>query len=162
MGMSEDGVVAPPVLASDLILYPYQLYKMSLAGADAVNLVVGALPEKDLTYLIKIASSLKLQSLASVTSEVQLEALAELPQGSISAVVVSNRELEDFSFDMSGEQALRLLKSQALEKVQGKHGDDIPVLVEGRIGVIERPGSNGQPSTDAYLEEIKVAGALGC
>lgn len=35
--VSEDGVIVPPILASDLLLYPYQLYKLRLAGADAVN-----------------------------------------------------------------------------------------------------------------------------
>ena len=160
--MSEDGVVVPPILASDLLLYPYQLYKMSLAGADAVNLVVGALPKKDLTYLIKIASSLKIQSLAMVTSEVQLESLVDFPEGSISAVIVSNRDLEDFSFDMTGEQALTLLKSSAMEKVKEKHGADIPVLVEGRIGIIESPDAEGNPSALAYMEALKAAGANGC
>jgi len=156
MSIDGDGVVVPPVLASDLLLYPYQLYKLSLAGADAVNLVVGALSKKDLTYLIKIASSLKLQTLASVTSEVQLNSLADLPTGTIAAIVVSNRQLEDFSFDMSGEQALRLLKSHALEKIRESHGD-VPVFVEGRVGAIERSGS-----AVSYLEELKAAGADGC
>jgi indole-3-glycerol phosphate synthase len=31
---SQDGVVVPPLLASDLLLYPYQLYKLRMAGAD--------------------------------------------------------------------------------------------------------------------------------
>lgn len=90
---SDDGVVAPPILASDLILYPYQLYKLSLAGADAVNLVGGSLASKDLLYLTKIASSLKLQTLVTVTSEVQLRALAAMAPGSIDGVIVSNREV---------------------------------------------------------------------
>eukprot|EP00522_Entomoneis_paludosa_P010453 CAMPEP_0172446954 /NCGR_PEP_ID=MMETSP1065-20121228/6379_1 /TAXON_ID=265537 /ORGANISM="Amphiprora paludosa, Strain CCMP125" /LENGTH=1008 /DNA_ID=CAMNT_0013198143 /DNA_START=88 /DNA_END=3114 /DNA_ORIENTATION=+ len=159
--MSEDGVVAPPILASDLLLYPYQLYKLSLAGADAVSLVVGALPKKDLTYLIKIAASLKIQTLASVTSEVQLQALAELPKGAITAVVVSNRELEDFSVDMTGGQALKLLRSRAMEKVREVH-PDIPVFAEGGVGAIERPPGSDENSPGSYLEELKHAGASGC
>uniref|UniRef100_A0A7S3DV71 indole-3-glycerol-phosphate synthase n=1 Tax=Entomoneis paludosa TaxID=265537 RepID=A0A7S3DV71_9STRA len=158
--MSEDGVVAPPILASDLLLYPYQLYKLSLAGADAVSLVVGALPKKDLTYLIKIAASLKIQTLASVTSEVQLQALAELPKGAIAAVVVSNRELEDYSVDMTGDQALNLLRSSAMEKVREVH--DIPVFAEGGVGAIERPPGSDENSPGSYLEELKHAGASGC
>lgn len=160
--MSEDGVVPPAILASDLLLYPYQLYKLSLAGADAVNIVVGALPKKDLTYLIKIASSLKLQTLASVTSEVQLETLTDLPEGAISAVLVSNRDLEDFSLDMSGEQALRLLKSPGLSKLRAIQGDDTPVFVEGGVGVIERSDAGGQRNVGVYLTEIRAAGAHGC
>jgi indole-3-glycerol phosphate synthase len=89
----DEGVVAPPILASDLILYPYQLYKLRLAGADAVNLVGGALASKDLLYLTKIASSLQLQTVVTVTSEVQLSALAALAPDSIHGVIISNREV---------------------------------------------------------------------
>ena len=92
--MSEDGVVVPAILASDLLLYPYQLYKLQLAGADAVNLIGGALAAKDLMYLTKIAASLKFQTLVTVTSEVQLRALAALAPGNIDGVIVSNRQLE--------------------------------------------------------------------
>ena len=91
--LGEDGVVAPPILASDLILYPYQLYRLSLAGADAVNLVGGCLAGKDLLYLTKIASSLQLQTLVTVTSDVQLQALAAMAPGSIDGVIISNREV---------------------------------------------------------------------
>jgi indole-3-glycerol phosphate synthase len=90
---ADDGVVVPPILASDLLLYPYQLYKMRLAGADAVNLVVGALENKDLVYLTKIASSLKMQSLLIVTSTTQVKNLDVLAANSISGLIVSNREV---------------------------------------------------------------------
>ncbi|GKY93531.1 hypothetical protein MPSEU_000320500 [Mayamaea pseudoterrestris] len=156
---SEDGVVVPPLLASDLLLYPYQLYKLRLAGADAVNLIVGALEKKDLIYLTKIASTLQLQCLATVTSEIQIQNLSVLTKGGIAGVIVSNRELEDFSFDMSGEQALRLLKSDALKSCLETHGSDIPVLVEGRVGMITRRDSSGTETTRAYLDELKAAGA---
>jgi indole-3-glycerol phosphate synthase len=152
-----DGVVVPPLLASDLILYPYQLYQLRLAGADAVNLITGALARKDLLYLTKIASSLQLQTLATVTSETQINDITDLSAGSISGLIISNRELEDFSFDMTGEQALSLLKSDALKSFREKHGDDVPVLVEGRVGIIK--GNDG--TANSYTEALKKAGASG-
>jgi indole-3-glycerol phosphate synthase len=87
----DDGVVVPPILASDLLLYPYQLYKMRLAGADAVNLVVGALATKDLVYLTKIAASLQLQVLVTVTSKMQVQRLTQLAAGAVDGMIVSNR-----------------------------------------------------------------------
>ena len=153
---NNDGVVAPPILASDLLLYPYQLYKFRLAGADAVTLVVGALESKDLLYLTKIASTIQLQVLASVTSEVQIEMLTKLAPGSIQALVVSNRDLETFDFDDSGEQALSLLKSEVLKTFREKHGSDLPILVEGRVGIIESDGDN-----DEYIKALKEQGAFG-
>lgn len=160
--IDSDGVLVPPILASDLLLYPYQLYKLRLAGADAVNIMVGALESKDLLYLTKIASSVQLQTLATVTSEVQLDSIAtHLPSKSIDGIIISNRQLEDFSFDMTGEQALRLLKSAALKRLREKHGEDVLVLVEGRVGLIERVDESGTATTLQYVKEIKEAGAMG-
>ena len=153
---SGDGVVETPVLASDLLLYPYQLYKLRLAGADAVNLVVGALESKDLLYLTKIAGTLQLQVVASVTSEVQISRLSKLAPGSVVAVVLSNRDLENFDFDDSGEQALSLLRSEALASFREKHGDDVPILIEGRVGIIEADGNDA-----GYIKALKEAGAFG-
>lgn len=154
---SEDGVVVPPILASDLLLYPYQLYKMRLAGADAVNLVVAALASKDLIYLTKIASTLQMQTLLTVTSTAQIENLKILPAGSLNGLIVSNRQLEDYSFDMTGQQALSLLTSDELKDFRQKHGDDIPIFVDGRVGLIELTDDNAL----TYLESLKEAGATG-
>jgi hypothetical protein len=69
--------------------------------------------------------------------------------------------LEDFTFDMTGEQALNLLASDALEQVREKHRKDFLVLVEGRVGVIQREGSDGETSAVGYFEELQKAGATG-
>jgi len=156
---AEDGVVAPPILASDLLLYPYQLYKLRIAGTDAVNLIVGALTSKDLLYLSKIAATLKIQVIASVTSAYQIKQLNEL-SGGIDAIVVSNRDLETFGFDDSGEQALSLLRSDAMEEFKQKFGTDVPILVEGRVGLIQSDDGNGL-SANGYIKALKDAGAVG-
>jgi len=143
-----------PILASDLLLYPYQLYKLRLAGADAVYLVAAVLEGKDFLYLAKIANSLNLQTVVTVTSEVQIEALTELlSPGNVNCLVLSNRDLETFGYDESGEQALNLLKSSALDSFKEKHGSEVLILVEGRIGV----GDLGR----SYIDSLKDAGAKG-
>ena len=61
---------------------------------------------------------------------------------------------------MTGEQALNILKSDEMKEFRAKHGDDIPVLVEGRVGVIERGGKKEKNAMN-YLKELKDAGAIG-
>lgn len=156
---AEDRVIAPPILASDLILYPYQLYKLRLAGADAVTLVVGALTTKDLLYFTKIAASLKMNVVASVTSEVQIDRLTKLG-GKIDAISVSNRDLETFSFDDTGAQALNLLKSDAMKAFKQSHPEAV-VLAEGRVGLIEVDNGMGDKFAHLYVEALKDAGAMG-
>jgi indole-3-glycerol phosphate synthase len=92
-----------------------------------------------------------------VTSTVQIEAVSSLPKGSVQGLIVSNRQLEDFSFDTTGQQVLDLLKSDALTTFRSNHGDDILVMAEGRVGLIERGGGD----TLAYIKELKDAGASG-
>lgn len=157
---AEEGMpVAPPILASDLILYPYQLYKLRLAGADAINLVVGALTSKDILYLSKIAASLKFSVIASVTSEVQIRNLLKL-SGGIDAISLSNRDLETFAFDNTGAQALDLLKSDAMKEYREKNPDTV-VLAEGRVGMIEMEDGTGGKAAHLYVQALKDAGAVG-
>ena len=147
-----------PILASDLILYPYQVYKLYLAGCDAVTLTAAALEEKDLLYLVKIVKTLKMETILSVTSEVQLRSAMSLSEGMIDCLTVSNRDLESFGFDMSGQQALSLLKSDTMKEFRGKHAD-VPILLEGRIGII---GANDSDSFGTmYLKSAKDEGAVG-
>jgi hypothetical protein len=68
---------------------------------------------------------------------------------------------QDFSFDMSGEQALTLLKSDALVELKQIHGDDLLVLAEGHVGLIKRSNDQGEMTSMKYLEELNGAGALG-
>ncbi|EJK47995.1 hypothetical protein THAOC_33249, partial [Thalassiosira oceanica] len=153
-----DGVATPPILASDLLLYPYQLYKLRLAGADAVSLVVGAVEQKDLLYLTKIASTVGLQVVASVTTEVQVGMLNLLSPGSVAAVVVSNRDLETYEFDTTGDQALRLLGSDELAAFRERNPDAL-VLAEGRVGIIERTDEDG--GGVSYAGQLREGGASG-
>ncbi len=153
---AEEGLVTPPILASDLILYPYQLYKLRLAGADAINLVAGALTRKDLLYLSKIAASMKMNVVVSVTSEVQIKAITQL--GGISAISISNRDLETFAVDESGKQALNLLQSEALKEFKEKNSDAF-IFAEGGVGLIETEGE--ETKGDKYIQSLKAAGAMG-
>merc|ERR1712232_281033 len=97
----------------------------------------------------------KLQVIASVTSEVQIDNITKMSKGSFSAIAVSNRDLETFNFDESGEQALRLLQSDALASFRNVHGEDIPTFVEGRVGIIDANDGSGE----SYIEKLKDAGA---
>lgn len=146
-----------PILVSDLILYPYQLYQMRLAGADAVVFVTAALSTKDLVYLTKISSSLGLQSVVSVTSEVQLDRIVEsnVNVSSIASLVVSNRNWEDFSVDESGEQALRILRSNSMALLLKKF-PGVRILVEGRVGLIQKEGNISE-----YVKALKESGVSG-
>ena len=63
---------------------------------------------------------------------------------------------------MSGKQALDILASEALKEFREKHGEDIPVLVEGRVGLINTDGDvTDVEGTLSYVQELEKAGATG-
>ena len=137
-----------PLLASDLILYPYQIYRLRMSGADAINLIAAASTTKDILYSAKIAKSLGLQVCVCVNSVAQFKKLELLDAGVIEAISCSNREWEDMSLDVGGKRAVEILGSEELARLKEKH-TELVVLVEGGV------------STEMYLEEVDAVGADG-
>jgi len=92
-----------PVLRKDFILDPYQLLESRAVGADAVLLIVAALPDADLAALHGLATELGLAALVEVHTQEELgRAMALEPR----AVGINNRDLKTLRVDP--ETALRL------------------------------------------------------
>ena len=87
-----------PILRKDFTLDPYQLYEAKAAGADAVLLIVGTLPTEELRKLREQARELDLDALVEVHSEDELEVALDLD---VDVIGINNRNLEDFSVDVS-------------------------------------------------------------
>lgn len=93
-----------PVLRKDFILDEVQLLEARAAGADAVLLIVRALPAPDLTRLAARAREMGLATLVEVHTDAELEiALTVQP----SAIGVNSRDLATFTLDAAA--ALRLV-----------------------------------------------------
>lgn len=86
-----------PVLRKDFIVHPYQLHEARTAGADAVLLIVAALPPPRLSGLYEEASGLGLDVLVEVHDSSELEAALDVKANLIG---VNNRDLRDFSVDV--------------------------------------------------------------
>ena len=91
--------VGVPVLRKDFTIDPIQLYESRSAGADAILLIVAALPDDALlTDLHSLATELGLGALVEADDEAGVErALA----AGARIVGVTNRNLRDFGEDLS-------------------------------------------------------------
>jgi indole-3-glycerol phosphate synthase len=87
---------ALPILRKDFIVDPYQLWEATLAGADAVLLIVAALADEDLRLLWDEAAALDLDCLVEVHDEPDLERALELDPDVIG---INNRNLADLVVD---------------------------------------------------------------
>ncbi|MDR3674287.1 MAG: indole-3-glycerol phosphate synthase TrpC [Acidobacteriota bacterium] len=62
-----------PVLRKDFILDSYQVYESVAAGADALLLIVAALPDNDLRSLLNLCEQLRIAALVEVHTGAELE-----------------------------------------------------------------------------------------
>ena len=92
-----------PILRKDFVIDPYQVYESAAIGADAILLIVAALPPAALTELHAQARSLDLDVLVEVHDEAELETALDIDAALIG---INNRDLTDFSVDVDRTFAL--------------------------------------------------------
>ena len=130
--------VSIPVLRKDFIIDAYQIYEARAHGADAILLIVAALPPSQLTTLMEVATSLGLESLVEVHSKDELDVAV---RAGAELIGVNNRDLHTFSVDLR--TTIDLLPivpraSHARQRERNRHGRADP-LARGT-------GSPGVPS----------------
>ncbi len=87
-----------PILRKDFIFDSYQLYEAAAAGADAVLLIVRILTLDQLTELIDIADSLRMDTLVEVHAAAEIDlALA----AGARLIGINNRNLQTFHTDLT-------------------------------------------------------------
>jgi indole-3-glycerol phosphate synthase len=86
-----------PVLQKDFIVDPYQLYEAAAVGADAVLLIVAALPREGLARLHDDARGLDLDCVVEVHDQEELERALEIDA---EVIGINNRNLDDFTVDL--------------------------------------------------------------
>jgi len=92
-----------PVLRKDFIVSEYQLLEARASGADAVLLIVAALPRADLKTLAASAASHGLDVLMEVHDAAELDAAV---QGGATIIGVNNRNLRTLAVDVDASERL--------------------------------------------------------
>lgn len=105
-----------PILRKDFTIDPYQVYEARQLGADAVLLIVRALPQPLLVELLGLASDLGLSALVEVHDRPELERAVE---AQAELIGVNNRDLDTLGVDPATSLRLR------------------PAIPAGRVAVAE-------------------------
>ncbi len=132
-----------PLLCKDFVIYPYQIYRARLHGADAVLLIAAILSDKDLRYFTKVAATVGMAVLIEVHTLEELDRVLGLPdpQPQRQMIGINNRNLETFSVDLNTTAELLGARSQQLQAQQ--------LLVVSESGLHSR----------ADLDRVQQAGA---
>jgi len=94
-----------PVLRKDFILDAYQVHEAHAAGADAVLLIVRALPQERLRELLRCCEALGLDALVEVHDAAEIDAALE---AGARVVGVNNRDLT--TFEVHIERCIELIE----------------------------------------------------
>ena len=96
-------VVDVPVLRKDFIVHESQIYEASVAGADAILLIVAALSQDDLQRLFDCANTYQLEVLMEVHDLAELERALETD---VKIIGVNNRNLKTFEVDLKNTELI--------------------------------------------------------
>ncbi len=122
--------VKTPCIRKDFTVDPYMIYEAKVLGAGAVLLICSLLDTKTLEEYIKIADSLGLSSLVEAHDEEEIRSAAAAGARMIG---VNNRNLKDFTVDVSNSQRLRSLVPDGILFVAEsgiRNRDDVRALRE--------------------------------
>jgi len=119
-----------PVLRKDFVIDEYQLFEARTAGADAVLLIVAALPPALLRDLLALARTLGMRALVESHDAAELEIALE---SGARILGVNNRDLRTFEVDLgvTGRLARMIPPDRLLVAESGVHTrDDVRRLAE--------------------------------
>ena len=125
-----------PVLRKDFILYEYQIYEAKAIGADAILLIVAILDKDTLAKYINIAHSIGLGCLVEAHDKAEVDIAVS---AGAKVIGVNNRNLKDFTVDMSNSINLRKSVNKDILFVSEsgiKSRSDIKVLEENDVNAV--------------------------
>ena len=129
--------VEVPVLRKDFIIDEAQIYEASVAGADAILLIVAALDQDDLKRLLDCAFTYQLEVLMEVHDLRELERALETD---VQIIGVNNRNLKTFEVDLKN-----------TEKISEEVPEDIYFISESGIKTPEDAAIVAGWGADAVL-----------
>jgi indole-3-glycerol phosphate synthase len=103
--------IALPCLRKDFVIHEAQIFEASVAGADAVLLIVAALDDAQLRHLFETAALCQLDALVEIHTLEELDRALEI---GATLIGINNRDLTKFTVDLA---ATELISEQVPEDV---------------------------------------------
>jgi indole-3-glycerol phosphate synthase len=128
--------VSIPVLRKDFTVDEYQIYEAKVLGADVVLLICALLDTDTLKRYIKICDRLGLSALVEAHDEEEMQSAI---QAGARIIGVNNRNLKDFTVDITNSTRLRSLAPEETLFVAEsgiKTAEDIQVLKDAKVNAV--------------------------
>ncbi len=128
--------VSIPCIRKDFVVDEYMIYEAKLLGASAVLLICSLLPTELLTDYIEICNRLGLSALVEAHDEQEITSAIK---AGARIIGVNNRNLKNFSVNVSNSQKLRALVPESILFVAEsgiKNRKDIEVLEKAHVDAV--------------------------
>ena len=126
-----------PVLRKDFIVHEVQIYEASVAGADAVLLIVAALAQDELVHLLDVTQRYGLEALVEVHDAEEMERALDTDARIIG---INNRNLKTMEVDL-----------ETTESVGEEVPEGIILVSESGIKSVEQAAQVKEWGADAIL-----------
>lgn len=144
-----------PVLRKDFTVDEYQIYEAKILGASCVLLICAILDTETIKRYLKICDKLGLSAIVEVHDE---EEMTSAIQTGARIIGVNNRNLKDFTVDITNSTRLRSLAPKEILFIAEsgiKTPEDINVLKEARVnGVLIGETLMRSPDKKEMLKEL--------
>ncbi len=148
--------VATPMLRKDFTVDPYQIYQAKVMGASAVLLICSLLDKSALAEYLQVTKSLGLAALVEAHDQDEITSAVD---AGAEIIGVNNRNLKDFSVDVSNSGRLRQLVPPAILFVAEsgiKTPEDVALLKGHRVdGVLIGETLMRAPDKSAMLKALR-------
>jgi indole-3-glycerol phosphate synthase len=149
-----------PALRKDFVIDPYQILEAGALGAEAVLLIVRALPQTRLCELLELTHQCGMEALVETHSAEEVE--RALTAGA-RVIGVNNRDLDTLTTDVTLAPRLRpLVPSECIFVAESgiSQPEDIAVLLDAGVdAVLVGESLLRAPDPGAKLRSLVVAGA---
>jgi indole-3-glycerol phosphate synthase len=149
-----------PLLRKDFVVDPYQVHESFAAGADAILLIVAALPAGELAALHSEALSLGLSALVEVHDERELDVALNLDPAPPPLIGINNRDLKTLEVDTARTfELLSRVAGQALVVSESgfSRADQLDELARAGVdGVLIGEALMRSPDVEAACRELAV------
>ena len=153
------GQVRIPVLRKDFTVDPYMIFRAKILGASAVLLICAILETEQIRSYIQVADSLGLSALVEAHDESEIRRALD---AGARIVGVNNRDLRNFTVDISNSSRLRKLVPKFVSESGIRTAEDIARLYQNGTDAV-LIGETLMKSADkkAALQKLKSLCQIG-
>ncbi|MEH1840038.1 MAG: indole-3-glycerol phosphate synthase TrpC [Nostoc sp.] len=150
--------VALPLLCKEFIINPYQIYLARTAGADAVLLIAAILSDQELQAFLQLIHDLGMNALVEVHTLAELDRVLKLDN--LSLVGINNRNLEDFTLDISTTQQLLAQRQQQLQTLNITVVSESGLYTPADLSLVAEAGARAVLIGESLVKQSDVEQAV--